>query len=684
MKPTTTTVQTVSTVASGAQVMGIDAAGMGTVLSILSNMYSDGSLAVVREYSSNALDAHVEAGNSEPVLITTPSYLNPTFTVQDFGTGLSRDEVLGVFAQYGASTKRGSDDQIGSFGIGAKSAFTVGTQFAVTAVKDGMETIALFALNDNGAPTVNIIGYGATLEPNGVKVEVGVKDVQGITRAIDRLFPTWKRGTVLVDGVEPASVWDDLDALDDQVHLGWREDRYHGDAWTIVMGGIPYVLPAAVIDSLGHRQRMMAQNVKSSYAKVYLTVPIGAVDITPSREELRVTAKTTAAIEVLIERFSQLLPSWISDQIESAESIITAMMEATKLKGRLGSIDSGIMNHVRWHGQPLPTTLVQFPDVEGYQLRNKRGNYYGEKVASRDKGMVFGSGAPMDKYLFVTGVPEKRVRSVQLAARAYLTVHKEVGRVIALTLPDASYTEDWFTLSDPALVKTDFDSFTKEWKPVPTQAQRTATQYQIADGGGTATAADLLPMGTIYYMTNSARDRISTHNPLLKEAIGDDLLIFLKPTQKPEALERRVPKAVDARVAMGQLATKLLASLTQDDIDTITSGTFRASVNDTTLNFLEARRTEITNPTVLKVLAQNRRAASLQNNSTDRMRLLRAAANFLGRALESGEKTSLDLVDWNKMVGGLPLLSVYFSSSNYSRSTRGDDHIIAYVNSITL
>src|SRR6266849_8491156 len=150
-------VTTVSTLAAGAHVMGIDAAGMGTVLSILSNMYSDGSLAVVREYASNALDSHIEAGNPDPILITSPSFLNPTLTVQDFGTGLSGDEVLNVYAKYGASTKRGTNDQIGSFGIGAKSAFTVGGQFVVTAVKDSEKTVALFALNDDGAPTVNIL-----------------------------------------------------------------------------------------------------------------------------------------------------------------------------------------------------------------------------------------------------------------------------------------------------------------------------------------------------------------------------------------------------------------------------------------------------------------------------------------------------------------------------------------------
>jgi len=50
-----------------------------------------------------------------------------------------------VYARYGASTKRGTNDQVGAFGLGCKSAFTLGQQFVVTAVKDGQRTVALFA-----------------------------------------------------------------------------------------------------------------------------------------------------------------------------------------------------------------------------------------------------------------------------------------------------------------------------------------------------------------------------------------------------------------------------------------------------------------------------------------------------------------------------------------------------------
>ena len=61
------------------------------VFNILSDtLYSNKVLAVVRELSTNALDSHIENGNpDEPFVINMPTVANPTFSVRDYGTGLS-------------------------------------------------------------------------------------------------------------------------------------------------------------------------------------------------------------------------------------------------------------------------------------------------------------------------------------------------------------------------------------------------------------------------------------------------------------------------------------------------------------------------------------------------------------------------------------------------------------------
>ena len=76
------------------------------------DLYSDPELAVIREYSTNAFDAHIEAGVTRPIEITTPTHLCPFFKVRDYGFGLDVEDIREIYSQYGASTKRESDDVV--------------------------------------------------------------------------------------------------------------------------------------------------------------------------------------------------------------------------------------------------------------------------------------------------------------------------------------------------------------------------------------------------------------------------------------------------------------------------------------------------------------------------------------------------------------------------------------------
>jgi sensor histidine kinase regulating citrate/malate metabolism len=96
----------------------IDAEDMRYVASLLRNNYSNTRLAVIREISANALDANTEANSKRKIEIVLPSNMNPTFSVRDFGGGLSQEDVFGLYSKYGKSTKRESNNYIGAFGIG--------------------------------------------------------------------------------------------------------------------------------------------------------------------------------------------------------------------------------------------------------------------------------------------------------------------------------------------------------------------------------------------------------------------------------------------------------------------------------------------------------------------------------------------------------------------------------------
>lgn len=58
--------------------MSVDAASMAHVMSILTDLYSDPVLAVIREYSTNAFDSHVEAGVQRPIEVSLPNAMSPS------------------------------------------------------------------------------------------------------------------------------------------------------------------------------------------------------------------------------------------------------------------------------------------------------------------------------------------------------------------------------------------------------------------------------------------------------------------------------------------------------------------------------------------------------------------------------------------------------------------------------
>lgn len=107
--------------------MGIDTKNIHKLLDMLSNIYTN-PVSFIREWVSNAWDAHIKADKREvPVIFRM---LDTKVEVEDFGTGMGPDIVNNIVANFAASTKDNDPNQIGAYGIGINSGF---------AWKDGFE-----------------------------------------------------------------------------------------------------------------------------------------------------------------------------------------------------------------------------------------------------------------------------------------------------------------------------------------------------------------------------------------------------------------------------------------------------------------------------------------------------------------------------------------------------------------
>lgn len=304
--------------------MGIDPAMMGHIMNMLSKQYSDPAMAVVREYSTNAIDAQIVQGWTRPIEITSPTWNNAVFSVQDFGVGMDYDDINEVYSFYGASTKRDTGLFNGQFGIGAKSAFAYTNQFTVESNKNGVKTIVIVSRDEEGGGDMLVVSEDATADPNGTKITVPVSDVGTFCERINTFATRLSPGLALVDGKD-LSEWGTYDKV-----LGTVRDEdgnvvingiYHTDKPTyasyakdrVYMGGVSY--PA--LNSISATRTSPPRNI-------LVDVAIDKVKFTPSRESLEDTPMTRKTLELAGKKYVEHMVSTVKKQIVDADSILGA------------------------------------------------------------------------------------------------------------------------------------------------------------------------------------------------------------------------------------------------------------------------------------------------------------------------------------------------------------------------
>lgn len=349
MIPERPDVTVTSTVQGEDVAMTVDQSALAHIMDVLTKLYADPELAVIREYSTNAWDSHVEAGQTRPIEVTTPTALRPLLTIRDYGVGLDAEDIREVYSQYGKSTKRGSNSAVGMLGLGCKSALAYVNQFTLAGIKDGQRMLVSIARDENNAGTMTVLEAGPTDEPDGVEISIPTDDEYTLERKANDFFAYWEPGTVLVNGSEPTpvegyAVGDYIVADRDRSYgaLG----RHDGRPLTVIMGNVSYPAPdnfeSEVVSSLPDSKRLVVR------------VPIGAVQFTPSREELQDSAATRDAIHAALEDFRALVTAAVTDAVTNAPdrpAAAKALIEARAAFGKKNVPD------LKWEGEEIPTVL---------------------------------------------------------------------------------------------------------------------------------------------------------------------------------------------------------------------------------------------------------------------------------------------------------------------------------------
>lgn len=263
-------------------------------------VYKDSAMAVVREYTTNALDSHIAAGQTRPVEITTPSRLHPFFIVQDFGVGLDLDDIEQIYTRYVESTKTEDDEATGNLGIGSKAALGYVGQYTVSSVKNGQKIVGIVTRNDAGNP-VMICDVSNTDEPNGVKITVPVNaDFEAFQKKIKHFHQFLQPGLLLVDGQEADR--SQFQSIGDNMEINYELSHDY-----IVMGSVAYPVDRDLYPKL------------HSYS-IVTHVQMGEVQFTQSREEMNYTKRTKAVLDKYREMFKENIYEYMKKAIEGCEN----------------------------------------------------------------------------------------------------------------------------------------------------------------------------------------------------------------------------------------------------------------------------------------------------------------------------------------------------------------------------
>ena len=435
--------------------MQFDLDSMAHLMGLLTDLYSNVILAVLREYSTNAWDSHVDAGNPNPIEITLPSHLDPRFIIKDQGVGLSEDEILYEFSHYGWSSKRETNDQVGSMGIGCKSAFAYTGQFVMVAIKDSEKVQVLLSRDDDGIPWVTVADKRPTDEPNGVTITIPVNDVDEFCETAEFFFGFWDPEIVRVNGEKPTSHWMEEGAvvLDNGVFL-----TPHLDYDYVVMGNIPYPLEAK------HNIR----GNKNLRAVAY--VEMGSVKYSPSRESLEYNALTHETLNTAREWIGPAIAVKAQEQINAATSLGEAHTLATYWREAL---PQNIARKLTYRNERIP-----------YQLRLEGLVWWHSSYRGKARSYTL-SISQLKDYLIVTGFKGKGIpRTTKDATSAYILAN-------ALPFTEIVYCSSippWMSRPDQQTVVP--LSEVLKYKPVAVKQPRAKTRYNLYSGAETDDVSD--------------------------------------------------------------------------------------------------------------------------------------------------------------------------------------------------
>ena len=317
----------------------ISNASQGVVIHSLINLYSDPIGSIVREITSNCIDAHRErnlkkAGTFDLSPEDDIQYWSTRESVdikyidsntilgieahmifKDYGIGLSPDRVKEVFTVFGQSTKRNNDLEIGGFGLGAKSPLAYVDTFYVKTIHNLTEYYYMIYIGNDDVPSMDLVKSNPTknLALNCCEIIVPLKNTDDKSKFRDAI----QDQIMFFDNVNLNGI-EELGSIEAPVRLE-ETDKYiitqskDYDECKLLIGKVAYDINW---DLLFPGQNRWDDDYEKIERGLILKFDIGVLDLVPSREDVRYTPNT---IDIIVKRVRSLREKFKQEAVEYYE-----------------------------------------------------------------------------------------------------------------------------------------------------------------------------------------------------------------------------------------------------------------------------------------------------------------------------------------------------------------------------
>lgn len=436
-----------------------------------------------------------------------------------------------------------------------------------------MKTIAIVMRKADGTGDLDITKIEQTDEADGVTVTIPVSNSYTFNKKLMEYVYYAKPGTILIDGRD---TYDNVFRGGSYTYIPELKTYYstkNRSSFVVTTGGASYKvdtaqLPSSIIGDVFHSWHGRLSFISE--------VPIGSVDLTPSRDEIQYTPRTIQFLDKLGVATIQHLQKKLMAELETAatrKEYIDKLLDNSQALNQLGI---PISSNLVWKNEKVVTQFEV--DLIAESAHQYGGTFYTTvERGNTDITQTFVG----ENYYMVVPTPDatdhKALTSLRNKVRTrWLTFNKvkkhrgEVDtrkRSILNVFFGTAPVSPWFTEFHTEIKWDDFKPYLSEWRSIsmsnrqsspsaaPTPVEKiTYPVYSFTTTGATGEEApyDKIPKDALYVTPNNSRDdsfasdvekgRVRNYTPGTIKAMGLEgkKVVFVRQGRKVEALFKKV------------------------------------------------------------------------------------------------------------------------------------------------